>query len=185
MRFPTGYACITCIAGRTTASLVDYCLERGIEMRRLAVGLLTTWRTWISLRRRYPDCRFRRRHARATLAIARYVREARPDLLHTALREANDASILAGELTGRHVPVAVSIRNNVSMSAGYTGGGLSAAQALTPRADAVVAVSQGVAADAIRTLGLDARRVHAIYNATATRRYPAAGRRARDSPLVP
>ncbi len=145
--------------------LVDYCRERGIEMRRLAVGLLTTWRTWISLRQRYPDCRFRRRHARATLAIARYVREARPDLLHTALREASDASILAGELTGRHVPVAVSIRNNVSMSAGYTGGGLSAAQALTPRADAVVAVSQGVAADAIRTLGLDARRVHAIYNA--------------------
>ena len=146
--------------------LVDYCRERGIETRRLTVSLLATWRTWLSLRGRYPDCRFRRRHARATLAIARYVREARPDLLHTALREANDASILARELTGRHVPVAVSIRNAVSMSAGYTGGGLSAAKALTPRADAVVAISQGVGADAVRTLGLDARRVHAIYNAT-------------------
>lgn len=147
------------------SALVDYCRERGIGTRRLAVGRLATWRIWLSLRRRYPDCQFRRHHARSILAIARYVREAHPHLLHTALRKANDAAVLAGDLNSRHVPVAVSIRNTVSMSAGYIGDDLSAAQALMPRADAVVAVSRGVAADAIRTLGLDARRVHTIYNA--------------------
>ena len=146
-------------------SLIDYFRERGIGSRKLSVGLFATWRTWLAFRRRYPGCGLRRSHARAALAIARYIREAGGHLLYSVLSEANDASVLAGELTGYRVPVVVSIRNNVSMSAGYDGSGLAAAQALTPKADAVVAVSNGVAADAVQTLGLDAQRVHTIYNA--------------------
>ena len=144
--------------------LIDYLRERGIEAREIAVRPLEVYRLWIRLLHKYRECGFKRRHARAALAISSYVHEACPDLLYSALREANDASIIARDLAERHVPVVVSIRNNVSESAGYSGKGLIAAQMLTQQAESVVAVSNGVAEDAVETLGVDARRVHAIYN---------------------
>ena len=65
-------------------------------------------------------------------------------------------------LTGLSVPLVVSLRVNVGTS--YSEMRKSTARALAPVADAVVAVSRGVAADAIETLGLDERGVHTIYN---------------------
>jgi hypothetical protein len=70
------------------------------------------------------------------------------------------------EMTGHRIPHVVSIRNNVGMSQNYCGMKRSVAQALMPKADAVVAISQGVASEAITTLGIEARRIRTIYNPT-------------------
>ena len=142
--------------------LARYIRARGIALRALRTGPLEAFAAWCRLRRRFPRVANRISRLRAALGVARYVREARPQLLLAALHLANDASVLAAALTGWNVPVAVSLRNNVSMD--YSERQASFARALTPEADAVVAVSRGVAADAVETLRLDARRVHTIYN---------------------
>ena len=141
---------------------IGYCRERGIDLRMLSTGPLEAVKAWWFLRRRFPRIGDRLSRVRAALGVARYIREAEPQLLFSALDLANDGSVLAAALTGRSVPVVISLRNNIGVR--YSQRQKSFARALTPRADAVVAVSQGVAADAIETLGLDARRVHTIYN---------------------
>lgn len=139
-----------------------HCQKRGIPVRTLAAGPLDILRAKLSLRRKYPAVEVRLSHARAAHGIARYVKEAKPRLLLSALPFANDASVLGVTLAGRSVPLVVSLRNNVGLR--YNEKRKSTARVLTPMADAVVAVSRGVAADAVETLGLDARQVYAIYN---------------------
>ena len=148
--------------GRPDRALAAHCRERGIDLRMLASGPLGTLRAWRLLQRRFPEIEVRLSHARAAHGVARYLREARPRLLLSALPFANDASALGVTLAGHSVPLVVSLRNNVGTSYGERR--KSAARVLTPVADAVVAVSKGVAADAVETLGLDERSVHAIYN---------------------
>ena len=143
--------------------LAGYCRERGIDLRILSTGPLEAVKAWWSLRRQFPRVGNSHSRVRRALGVARYIRETAPQLLFSALHLANDASVLAAALTGRTVPVVVSLRINVGIH--YSEREKSFARALTPEADAVVAVSQGVAADAVRVLGLDAGRVHAIYNA--------------------
>ncbi len=149
--------------GRPDKALAAHCRERGIDARVLALEPLGTLRAWHVLRRRFPEIEVRLSHARAAHGVARYVREARPRLLLSALPFANDASALGVTLAGHSVPLVVSLRVNVGTS--YSEKRKSAARVLTPVADATVAISKGVAADAIETLGLDERSVHAIYNA--------------------
>ncbi len=148
---------------RPDPELARYIRARGIALRALRTGPLETFAAWRSLRRKFPRIANRLSRLRTAVGVARYVREARPRLLLSALHLANDASVLAAMLTGRSVPVAVSLRNNVD--AQYDERQKAFARALTPEADAVVAVSRGVAEDAVAVLGLDPRRVHAIYNA--------------------
>ena len=142
--------------------LVRYIRDRGIDLRALSSGPLEAIAAWRSLWRQYPEMATGFSRLRAGLCIARYIREARPQLLLSALHLANDGSVLAAALTGRTVPVVVSLRINVGAS--YADRRKAFARALTPQADAVVAVSRGVAANAVETLGLDAGRVHTIYN---------------------
>ena len=148
--------------GRPDRALAAHCRERGIDARMLASGPLGTLRAWRLLRRRFPEIEVRLSHARAAHGVARYLREARPRLLLSALPFANDAAALGVTLAGHSVPLVVSLRNNVGTSYGERR--KSTARVLTPVADAAVAVSKGVAADAIETLGLDERSVHTIYN---------------------
>ena len=148
--------------GRPDRALAAHCRERGIDARVLASGPLGTLRAWYLLRRRFPEIEIRLSHARAAHGVARYVHEAKPRLLLSALPFANDASALGVTLAGHSVPLVVSLRNNVGTS--YSERRKAAARVLTPVADAAVAVSRGVAADAIETLGLDERSVHTIYN---------------------
>ena len=149
--------------GRPDRALVAHCRKRGIDVRMLTSGPRSgTLRAWRFLRRKIPGIEVRLSHARAADGVARYVREARPRLLLSALPFANDASALGVTLAGHSVPLVVSLRNNFGTS--YSEKRKSTARVLTPVADAVVAVSQGVAADAIETLGLDERGVHTIYN---------------------
>ena len=62
----------------------------------------------------------------------------------------------------------VTVRNNVA--AAYAPQWRTTAQRLYPQADAVVAVSQGVGESVQRTLGVDAARLHVIYNGVPAER---------------
>ena len=145
-------------------NLLRYFRARNIETHVLPVSPLAALAARRSLRRAFPEIDLRASEVRDAVAVARYFREARPEISLAGLPGPNNAAVLAAELTGNRVPVIVSIRNNVALSPDYSGRGLALARALMPRADAAVAVSQGVAGAATETLGLDAGRVRAIYN---------------------
>ena len=135
----------------------------GVQVEAMTVNPFGAVRTWLVLSRKYPGILVRRRHrvyAYATM-IARYVRDARPHVLVSALPGADAAAVCAAELTDRAVPVVVTVHGNVA--ADYAPEWLAAARTLYPLADAVVAVSKGVAESVQRSLGMDAERVRTIY----------------------
>lgn len=149
--------------GRTPdPDLARYIRARGLALRALRTGPVEAFMAWRSLRRKFPRISNRLSRLRPAVGVARYVREAAPQLVLAALHRANDAAVLAAAATGGSVPVVVSLRNNVGLR--YSQEQRVFARALMPAADAVVAVSRGVAGDAIAALGLEPRRVHTIYN---------------------
>lgn len=101
--------------------------------------------------------------------LASWLRRNRPGKILAALTHVNIAVIVASKLARFPGPVVVSERNQISEKAG-------AAQrvreritfALTPfiyrRADAIVAVSRGVAQDVVKFTGLPSERVHYVHN---------------------
>ena len=121
---------------------------------------------WVGLvlGRRHPGVRVpRKRSLYASVHILNcYLRNARPQVLVSALPSADAAAVCAAELTGRTVPVVVTVQTNIA--ADYTPEWLEASRTLYPLADAVVAVSRGVAESVRRSLRVDAERVHTIYN---------------------
>ncbi len=131
-----------------------------------ALGVNPVMVAWVGLilGRKYPGVRVpRKRSLYASVHILnRYVREVRPHVLVSALPGPNTVAVCAAELTDRAVPVVVTVHNNVA--ADYAPEWLAAARTLYPLADAVVAVSKGVAESVRRSLGMDAERVRTIYN---------------------
>ena len=145
--------------------LARYCRERGIDAPTLTFGPVPAIAAWRRLRRQYPALRIRWPEARAALGVAAHLRAARPRLLLAVMPPATTASLLAARLAQRHVPVVAAVHNNLSLS--YTDKEKSMARALVPEADAVVAVSHGVTSEVVKTLEVDAGRVHTIYNPVA------------------
>ena len=92
--------------------------------------------------------------------LNRYLCEARPHVLVSALPSADAAAVCAAELTDRAVPVVVTVHNAPT---DYAPEWLEAARTLYPLADAVVAVSKGVAESVRRSLAVDAERVRTIH----------------------
>ena len=136
----------------------------GIQVEAMTVNPIGVARSWLALGRKGLDLPVRRRlrvHAYATM-IARYVREARPHVLVSALPGADAAAVCAAELTERAVPVVVTVHNVPEDY--YAPEWRAASRALYPLADAVVAVSRGVAESVRRSLAVDAGRVRTIYN---------------------
>ncbi len=136
----------------------------GVEVEAVTVNPIGVARTCRVLAGKGLNLPVRRRHRvyAYTYMIARYVREARPHLLVSALPGADAAMVCAAQLSDRAVPTVVTVRNNVT--ADYAPEWLETSRMLYPLADAVVAVSRGVAESVQRSLGLDAERIHAIYN---------------------
>ena len=138
----------------------------GVDVGAMTVNPVWAARTWLVLARRYPGIPVLRGSGMRSIYphahfLAQYIREVRPHVLVSALPGPNTVAVCAAELTERAVPVVVTVRNNVA--ADYTPEWLAAARTLYPLADAVVAVSRGVA-ESVRSLGVDAGRVHTIYN---------------------
>ena len=135
----------------------------GAAVTALGVNPFTVARIGLVLGRKHPGVRVRRKRSlyASVHILNRYLREARPQALVSALPSADAAAVCAAGLTDRAVPVVVTVHVNVA--AHYEPEWLAASRTLYPLADAVVAVSRGVAESVRRSLGLDAERVRTIY----------------------
>ena len=142
--------------------LLRSCRDRGLRTRPLPVNPLSAARLWLALRRAHPGLGMNAGNALDASLVARYVREARPRLLLSALPRA-DAAVLSACVAGAvTVPAVVAVHNNFSR--GYSPWQRARARALYPRAGALVAVSRGAADELARMLEVDAARVHVIPN---------------------
>ncbi len=148
----------------TDRKLLRAMQRSGVHVEATTVNPFGVARSWLVLGRKGLHLPVRRRHrvyAYATM-IATYVREARPQVLVSALPGADAAAVCAAEVTERAVPVVVTVHNVPEDY--YAPEWLAASRTLYPLADAVVAVSRGVAESVRRSLGVDAGRVRTIYN---------------------
>ncbi len=139
----------------------------GVQVEATTVNPFGAVRTWLVLSRKYPGIPVIRGSGMRSIYplahfLSRYIREVRPHVLVSALPGPNAVAVCAAELTDRAVPVVVTVQNVPADY--YTPEWLAAARMLYPLADAVVAVSKGVAESVRRSLGVDARRVRTIYN---------------------
>ena len=136
----------------------------GIEVEAIAVNPIGVVRTWLAIARknlRVPVQRKRSLYASIHI-LNRYLCTARPHILVSALPSADAAAVCAAALTCPPIPTVVTVHTNVAIA--YAPQWRTSAQTLYPLADAVVAVSQGVGESVQRALGVDAERIHVIYN---------------------
>jgi len=99
-----------------------------------------------------------------------YLRERRPDALMSATHMANEVACVARMCSGSKTRLIVSEHTNLSSDIADSSGRMRrnvlpfTTRWLYPLADAIVAVSNGVADDMCRVSGLARRRVQTIYN---------------------
>lgn len=109
----------------------------------------------------------------ATPGLTRYLRKQNPDVLLSALTRANLVAVLATELARTDTRLVLSERNDLSTRI-TEGSDLrmhvvpKLVRVLYPRADAITAVSEGVADDLAATAGLPRNRITPIPNPTFT-----------------
>lgn len=126
----------------------------------LWIGPLSILRERRALARRYPNLRLGFGSARDAAGVACFARAAKPALLLSALPRADTAAVVGAHMAG--IPAVISVR--IDIAADYDNLKLLRAKRFYREAAAVVAVSRGAAAEAVRSLGLDEARVHAVYN---------------------
>ncbi len=108
------------------------------------------------------------RQIRALPRLVAYLRRARPDILVANTEHMNVMALLARRLAGVGTRVVACQHNALSAQAVRPGWQFRILPALSrrvlPRADAVVAVSRGVADDMAAVAGLDRDRITVVYN---------------------
>lgn len=104
-------------------------------------------------------------------ALVRYLQAERPDAMLSALNATNITAVWGRRVAGVATRLVVSERNTLSQrAAGEPGlGGLPKVVArFYPEADAIAAVSDGVAEDLARTTGIARDSIHTTYNPVVT-----------------
>jgi glycosyltransferase involved in cell wall biosynthesis len=107
--------------------------------------------------------------------LARYLRRTRPKALMATLEHANVVALIAGLVTGHQTRLVIREANTPSASA-KKAQGLPAQSVsrlmrwLYPKADGIVAVSEGVAADLSTSLAIPQEKVSVILNPVLTKR---------------
>jgi glycosyltransferase involved in cell wall biosynthesis len=101
--------------------------------------------------------------------LTRYLRQTRPDAVISAMDYPNAVAIVARRLAGVKAPVIATVHSTLSVEVAHSQRRRIKEQPRVnrrfyPQADALVAVSQGVADDLQRILSLPAEKVHTIYN---------------------
>ncbi len=136
----------------------------GVRVEAVTLNPFGVARAWRVLNRKGLGLPIQRHHRVCAYAhmIASYIREVSPSVLVSALRGADAGAVCAAALANHVVPVVVTVRTNIT--ADYAPDWLTAARTLYPLADAVVAVSKGVAECVRQSLGIEPGRVSAIYN---------------------
>ncbi|NPV57227.1 MAG: glycosyltransferase [Anaerolineae bacterium] len=148
-------------------------LARGLADLDSRVDLVTSthggrYLDEIDRRVRLIDLGFR--HVSGALpGLVRYLRQEKPDAVVSAMTHANSLAIAARFLAGSPARVIVSEHHFFSRekNRGFLNKErlvMALAGWLYPRADAITAVSQGVADDLSQSLRLPGERVHTIYN---------------------
>lgn len=105
--------------------------------------------------------------------LVRYLRSEKPNAMLSAMGHANIVAIWAKLLSGIRVRLAVSVRNTLSMSTANSKKPFSSflpslSKWFYPIADAIIAVSRGVAEDFSKVSGFDRDAVTVIYNPVVT-----------------
>ena len=137
------------------------CRQSNVQVAALDVaGPLAMLRAYNALARRYPGVRIRAGNVFNALVVARYIREARPQLLLAAEHRENVAAAYGAGLALPSVPAILGLHCSVPHA--YPEDWLAKARKVYPTASAVVAVSAGIRTEAEQLLGLDSRRVHCI-----------------------
>ncbi|HEU4515267.1 MAG TPA: glycosyltransferase [Nocardioidaceae bacterium] len=109
----------------------------------------------------------------ALLPLVRYLRRNRPAVVFSALDYVNVVTVIARALSGVRVPLVVSERNTLSSAVANTKRRSTRwmprlIRLTYPHADAVVAVSEGVATDLVDLCGLRPDSVHVLNNPVVT-----------------
>ncbi len=152
-------------------------LARGLAERDLTVDLVLVRAEGPFLALLPPEVRIIDLGASRTVAslpgLIRYLRSERPESLLSALNNANVVAIWAKRLARVSTRVVVSVHNTYSKAVAGTQslrGRLLhyGVRAFLPMADAIVAVSQGVADDVTYTTGIPTDKVRVIYNPVVT-----------------
>lgn len=168
---------VTSSAGGGGAQRTVAKLAAGISARGHRVDLVLAHATGPYLAELTADVRVvdldARRLAAAVVPLARYLRAERPDVVMSALDYVNIVTLLARRVARVDVPVVVSERNTLSTAAAHSS---SRRTRLMPRlvrrcypwAEAVVAVSQGVADDLVATCGLRPDTLRVLNNPVVT-----------------
>lgn len=142
--------------------LLWHCRARAIETCSLSVNSLSAARLWLTLRGVRPAPGVGAGGALDACVVARYAREARPQLVLAGGTPRANAAVLSARVAGAvTVPAVVAV--HTAIGGVYSPQQQARARALYPRADALVAVSRGAAGELERELGLDVR-VHVIPN---------------------
>jgi glycosyltransferase involved in cell wall biosynthesis len=155
-------------AERIMLTLANAFASRGLDVDLVLAGATGEYLSEVS-----PDVRLVDLRASRVMislpALVRYLRRERPGILLSAMSQANVIAVWARVLSGMSTRMVVSEHNTLSQSLRYaTGMRIRAmAWAMGPsylRADEVIAVSNGVAADLAREVGYPIERIHVIYN---------------------
>lgn len=122
-------------------------------------------------------------------SMVRYLQKERPAAVLSALVHVNIAAVLAARLSGRSQRIVVSERNTISIDSMTTPTlGVRIAHWLVPwlypRADAIVAVSAGVAEDLASFCGMALERITVINNPVVTPNLAALAQEAVDHPWL-
>jgi len=124
-------------------------------------------------RRTPPSARSRRREVFLSIpTLARYLRRARPAVLLSAASHVNLAAVCAWRLARADTALALRASNHLSrlrsLMRSPHPGRLLLARRLYPLADAIIAVSRGVADDVAAVTGVPRERITTIYNPVVT-----------------
>ncbi|RYG38395.1 glycosyltransferase [bacterium] len=180
---------LPCLAGggaeRSLVSLADGLARRGHEVHLVLAHADGEYLASLPSTVKLFDLK-RQRVLSAVRPLTAYLRKEQPQALLSALDHANVAAILAGRLSRTKTRIVVSLRNTLGEEYATPSRGqkltLTAARRLYPAANAVVAVSNGVADDAARVIGLPRNHIVTIYNPVIT---PSLHAQAAEPPIHP
>lgn len=146
-------------------------LARGIAERGVGVEIVLANRVGPFLRDVPPSVPVIDLESKGVMAslpgLVRYLRSQRPQALLATLDHANAVAVGAARLAGTRTRVFVRQANVIEAS---SGGGIRrsairlAVRLAYPRADGVVAVSEGISEGLVRDVGVRSDKVHTIYN---------------------
>lgn len=156
-------------AERVMLNLANGCAERGLKVDLLLAKAEGPYLTELHRSVRLVDLKAGR--VRFSLpGLVRYLRRERPQALLSALDGANVVALWARSLAGVPVRTVVSVHTTVSESVARKRRQWvpHALRLFYPRAEAIVAVSRGVADDLARLTGLPREKIQVIYNPVVT-----------------